>query len=75
MSNTNDSAYTLIKDDRIRWADGMAIANDGYIYLADSDIPNQMLQSKSHMRENAPYNIFRFKRLHTPNDYNLNKSQ
>ncbi len=53
--------YTLIKDPRIRWADGLALANDGYFYLADSDIPNQMLQSKSHMRKHAPYHIYRFK--------------
>ena len=53
--------YTLIKDQRIRWADGLALASDGYFYLADSDIPNQMLQSKSHMRKHAPYHIYRFK--------------
>ncbi len=55
--------YTLIKDSRVRWADGMALGGDGYFYLADSDIPNQMLQSKRHMAKNAPYNIFRFKIL------------
>ena len=55
--------YTLIKDKRIRWADGLALASDGYFYLADSDIPNQMLQSKSHMRKYAPYHIYRFKRI------------
>jgi sugar lactone lactonase YvrE len=55
--------YTLIKDSRIRWADGMALAGDGHMYLADSDIPNQMLQSKEHMKKNAPYHIFRFKLL------------
>ena len=53
--------YTLIKDERVRWADGLSLASDGYFYLADSDIPNQMLQSKSHMAEFAPYHIFRFK--------------
>lgn len=53
--------YTLIKDKRIRWADGMALAGNGYFYLADSDIPDQMLQSKAHMRKHAPYYIFRFK--------------
>ncbi|MEM8908544.1 MAG: L-dopachrome tautomerase-related protein [Bacteroidota bacterium] len=57
------ATYTLIKDNRIRWADGMALAGDGYFYLADSDIPNQMLQSKSHIQAHAPYNIFRFKSL------------
>jgi hypothetical protein len=41
----------------------MALAGDGHMYLADSDIPNQMLQSKEHMKKNAPYHIFRFKLL------------
>jgi len=53
--------YTLIKDDRIRWADGLALAGDGYFYLADSDIPNQMMQSQRHIAEHAPYHIFRFR--------------
>ncbi len=39
------------------------------------DLLDQMLQSKSHMKENAPYNIFRFIRLHPPNNYNSNKNQ
>ncbi len=52
--------FTLIEDTRIRWADGLALAGDGYFYLADSDIPNQMLQSKKHIAEYAPFHIFRF---------------
>jgi len=55
--------YTLIKDERIRWADGLSLGSDGMFYLADSAIPDQMLQSKKHMRANAPYYIFRFKSL------------
>lgn len=60
--------FTLIKDSRIRWADGLALGGDGYFYLADSDIPNQMLQNKKHMRQHAPYHIFRFKPLDGNND-------
>jgi sugar lactone lactonase YvrE len=52
---------TLIKDERIRWADGLSFGADGYWYLADSDIPNQMLQSKAHMAEHSPYYVFRFR--------------
>lgn len=53
--------YTLIKDTRIRWADGLSLGGDGYWYLADSDIPDQMLQSKKHMQAHKPYFVFRFK--------------
>jgi sugar lactone lactonase YvrE len=52
---------TLLKDPRIRWADGLSLGGDGFWYLADSAIPHQMLQSKEHMAQNAPYYIFRFK--------------
>jgi sugar lactone lactonase YvrE len=52
---------TLIRDSRIRWADGLSLAGDGYWYLADSDIPDQMLQSKAHIAAHRPYYIFRFK--------------
>gem|GEM_PF-201379 len=55
--------FTLIKDDRIQWADGLSLTNGGNIYLADSDIPNLMLQSKEHIAEHAPYHIYRFKAL------------
>jgi len=39
------------------------LTNGGNIYLADSDIPNLMLQSKEHIAEHAPYHIYRFKAL------------
>ena len=52
---------TLIKSDRIRWADALSYGPDGWLYLADSAIPDQMLRSKSHMKAKAPYYVFRFK--------------
>jgi sugar lactone lactonase YvrE len=52
---------TLIRSDRIRWADALSYGPDGYQYIADSAIPDQMLQSKAHMRERAPYFIFRYR--------------
>ncbi|MCZ4409810.1 L-dopachrome tautomerase-related protein [Cryomorphaceae bacterium 1068] len=54
---------TLIKDDRVQWADGLSLGGDGYFYLIDSEIPNQMMQSQERMRESAPYYIFRFRPL------------
>lgn len=52
--------FTLIKDERIRWADGLSLTRGGTFYLADSAIPEQMLQSKEHIAAEAPYYIFRF---------------
>lgn len=51
---------TLIKDDRIRWADALSYGPEGWLYVADSDIPDQMLRPKSHIAARAPYYIFRF---------------
>jgi sugar lactone lactonase YvrE len=52
---------TLVRTNRIRWADALSYGPDGWLYVADSAIPDQMLRSKSHMKANAPYHIFRFK--------------
>ena len=51
----------LLQDSRIRWADGLSFGGDGFCYLADSAIPDQMLRSKRHMRKSAPYFIFRWR--------------
>jgi sugar lactone lactonase YvrE len=52
---------TLIQSDRIRWADALSYGPGGWLYVADSAIPDQMLRSKAHMKAMAPYHIFRFK--------------
>ena len=52
---------TLIRSDRIRWADALSYGPEGWLYVADSAIPDQMLQSKAHIQANAPYYVFRFK--------------
>jgi Major royal jelly protein len=52
---------TYVKDPRFRWPDGLSFGPDNWIYLADSDIPDVMLQSKSHIKASAPFHIFRFR--------------
>jgi sugar lactone lactonase YvrE len=52
---------TLIRDPRIRWSDGLSHGPNGWLYLADSAIPEQMLRSKMHIASQAPYTIWRFK--------------
>ena len=52
---------TWIKTPRIRWADALSFGPDGWLYLADSDIPNQVMQSREHIASQAPYHIFRFR--------------
>ena len=52
---------TLVASPKIRWADALSYGPDGWIYVADSAIPEQMLRSKDHIADAAPYHIFRFK--------------
>lgn len=51
---------TLIKSGRVRWADALSYGPGGWLYLADSAIPDQTLRSRRHMRAAAPYRIYRF---------------
>ena len=51
---------TLVRSDRIRWADALSFGPDGWLYLADSAIPDQILQTKDHIMAKGPYHIFRF---------------
>lgn len=55
------SLETIVKDSRIRWADGLSFGPDGWMYLADSAIPHLALQSQDHIAAQAPYYIWRFK--------------
>ena len=52
---------TIVKSDRIRWADSLALGPGGWFYLADSAIPELVLRSSRHIAEQSPYRIFRFR--------------
>ena len=52
---------TVVKSERIRWADGLSLGPDGWFYLADSAIPELVLRSSRHIAEQSPYRIFRFR--------------
>jgi sugar lactone lactonase YvrE len=57
----NGELSNLVESPRIRWADALSYGPDGWLYVADSAIPDQMLQPKAHIEEAGPYHIFRFK--------------
>jgi hypothetical protein len=52
---------TWIRTPRIRWADALSFGPDGWLYVADSAIPDQVLRSKDHIRSRAPYRVYRFR--------------
>ncbi len=52
---------TLLKDPLLRWPDGLSFGPDGWLYIACSSLHHVIMRSGGHIRENAPYQIFRFK--------------
>jgi len=52
---------TWVENPRIRWADALSFGPDGWLYLADSAIPDQVMRSKRHIASQAPYFVFRFR--------------
>lgn len=52
---------TVIRSPRIRWADGLSFGPDGWLYLADSAIPELVLTSRDHITASGPYYVFRFR--------------
>jgi sugar lactone lactonase YvrE len=52
---------TVIRSPQIRWADALSFGPDGWLYLADSAIPSQVLRSRAHIEAQGPYFVFRFR--------------
>lgn len=51
---------TLIQSSSVRWPDALSFGPDGWLYLADSALPDLILQSHEHIKAAGPYRIFRF---------------
>ena len=51
---------TLIQSNEIRWPDALSFGPDGWLYLADSALPELILKSREHIEASGPYRIFRF---------------
>lgn len=52
---------TWIESPQIRWADALSFGPDGWLYVADSAIPDQVMRSRRHIASQGPYHIFRFR--------------
>jgi sugar lactone lactonase YvrE len=51
---------TIVKSPRIRWADALSFGANGWLYLADSALPDVVLKSTSHVQASGPYHVYRF---------------
>ena len=52
---------TLIQSPEIRWPDALSFGPDGYLYVADSALPELILKSTEHIESQGPFRIFRFR--------------
>jgi len=59
-AGADGSLSTLIQSPKIRWPDALSFGPDGYLYVADSALPELILKSTEHIQANGPYRVFRF---------------
>lgn len=52
---------TLIKDERLRWPDGLSFGPDNWLYVTCSSLQDVIMKSPENVKAHAPYQIFRFK--------------
>jgi sugar lactone lactonase YvrE len=52
---------TWIQSRKIRWPDALSFGPDGYLYVADSALPELILKPTEYIQSKGPYRIFRFK--------------
>jgi sugar lactone lactonase YvrE len=52
---------TLVRTPRLRWPDGFSFGPDGWLYVTASSLHHVIFMSPEHVREHAPYQIFRFR--------------
>jgi len=52
---------TIVKSPRIRWADGLSFGPNGWLYLADSALPDVVLRTRAHIEGSGPYHVYRFR--------------
>ncbi|MDJ0750797.1 MAG: L-dopachrome tautomerase-related protein [Woeseiaceae bacterium] len=61
IAGPDKDPQTLIESDRLRWPDALSFGPDGYLYIADSALPELILQSHQDISDSGPYRIFRFR--------------
>lgn len=57
--DTDGMLQTLIRSERIRWPDALSFGPGGWLYVADSALPDVILKSRAHIVAQQPYGIFR----------------
>ena len=50
---------TLLRTPNIRWASAIFFGPKGYLYIADSALPELVLETKDHITKQGPFSIYR----------------
>lgn len=54
-------ARTLLRSAQLRWPEALSFGPDGWLYVADSDMSELVLQPREHIHAQAPFKIYRFR--------------
>jgi sugar lactone lactonase YvrE len=52
---------TLLKQPELRWPDGLSFGPNGWVYVTCSSLHHVIGMSPDHVRDHAPYQIYRFR--------------
>ena len=55
---------TLVKDEKLRWPDGLSYGPEGWLYVTCSSLQHVLFVLPGHQAAHAPYHVFRFKPGH-----------
>lgn len=56
---------TLVENREIRWADGLSVGNDGYLYITDSALQHVIMKKEKKYKQHGPFGIWRIKVMAT----------
>lgn len=59
--DASGESKTLMHSDSIRWPDSLSFGPDGWLYVADSALPELVLRPREHITAQKPFKIFRFR--------------
>jgi len=51
---------TVVRTPRLRWADALSFGPGGWLYVADSALPEVIFKTRGQIAETGPYHIYRF---------------
>lgn len=57
----NGNEKVVFKNEKVRWADGLSLGADGYLYITDSALQHVIMKSEKKFKEHAPFGLWRVK--------------